>query len=216
MPSKRKPTTSSKRDAKAKKRKEESEEEDSDSDAQEDDEQSEDEASEEEASDQEASEEDESSSEDESDENSGQSSDENDSKTRSSNRKRKAPPPPKKRSQKAKKQPPSKSIFTAKQKAEMKQVSEDVAGNTIVDLKAMLRENNQPVTGVKKELIKRVSMAKVLGALQKCPKCFGGNLHLDEKTGKYKCKGYMDDDVFKNCSFKGTEASVQRVPWTDV
>jgi len=103
----------------------------------------------------------------------------------------------------------------SQQQIEIEAVAEQLEVETINSLKEMLRHNNQPVTGVKNELIKRVSHGKVKGALPKCPKCFGGN--LAEKTpGKFKCKGFMDDDVFQNCSFKVTESDLVRIPWKTV
>ena len=87
----------------------------------------------------------------------------------------------------------------------------DFDSHTIDMLKALLRQNNGKVTGTKAELIARCAEGKVLGAFPTCPLCSGGKPSLNLKTGEYKCPGYMDDDQWSPCFWKGGE--VERPAW---
>ena len=80
-------------------------------------------------------------------------------------------------------------------------------------LKEILSKNRQIKTGTKTELLNRVAEGKLLGALPNCPKCMGGRIKFDIKSGEYYCKGFMDDDVFKNCNYK--TLTCDRNEWQD-
>ena len=68
-------------------------------------------------------------------------------------------------------------------------------------LKNILRTNQQLLSGTKDELVERCAQGSVLGALPRCPHCFGGKLRFDKEKGLYWCHGYMDDDEYKPCYF---------------
>jgi hypothetical protein len=70
-------------------------------------------------------------------------------------------------------------------------------------LKTILRQNGATVGGNKAELVRRCAEGKTLGAFPKCPLCHAGKPKLDLKTGIYSCPGYMDDDKWAPCIFKG-------------
>jgi len=96
------------------------------------------------------------------------------------------------------------------EKKQIKELSKDLQSKTIVELKEMLKLNQQPSTGIKSDLIARVADGTIRGAIPKCQKCFGGNLTY-HKGGLFTCKGFMEDTSFQRCSFKGKD--VQRKPW---
>jgi hypothetical protein len=102
--------------------------------------------------------------------------------------------------------------LTKAQLAKISKKEEELDGMSIDGLKVALRANRQVTTGTKGELLGRVAEGMVLGAIPTCPLCSGGKLRFDQKTGIYKCPGYMDDDTFRPCHFKGAE--VTRVAWT--
>eukprot|EP00696_Hemimastix_kukwesjijk_P011234 gnl/Hemi2/24107_TR8089_c0_g2_i1.p1 gnl/Hemi2/24107_TR8089_c0_g2~~gnl/Hemi2/24107_TR8089_c0_g2_i1.p1 ORF type:complete len:183 (+),score=71.34 gnl/Hemi2/24107_TR8089_c0_g2_i1:66-614(+) len=88
---------------------------------------------------------------------------------------------------------------------------EEARSMTTEALKEACRRNDQAVGGTVQELVKRVADGIARGALPKCPKCFGGR---PKKTGAfYKCPGFYDEDHFKRCSFRGTDADMPRTPW---
>uniref|UniRef100_A0A7S1QWF7 DNA polymerase beta-like N-terminal domain-containing protein n=1 Tax=Neobodo designis TaxID=312471 RepID=A0A7S1QWF7_NEODS len=79
-------------------------------------------------------------------------------------------------------------------------------------LKTLLRQNGGKVSGTKAELARRCAEGQVLGAFPKCPLCHAGKPQLDFKTGEYKCPGYMDDDKWAPCIFKG---ELERDKWNE-
>ena len=79
------------------------------------------------------------------------------------------------------------------------------------ELKALLRSNGQTTTGAKAELVTRCAEGSVMGRIPSCPMCSGGKLKFDGATGIYKCPGFMDDDQFMPCFFKG--ADITRTGW---
>ena len=56
------------------------------------------------------------------------------------------------------------------------------------------------MSGNKDELVVKVADGKVLGAIPKCPNCYGGRPRFDFKSGTYTCPGYRDDEDYKNCN----------------
>lgn len=99
-------------------------------------------------------------------------------------------------------------------KAVLAKIAAEVTNNqssTVDALKAMLRSNRQPVSGVKAELVRRVSEGVVLGALPPCPQCFGGKLKYDIETGVITCNGFMDDDEYTFCYYRAADA--ERGAW---
>eukprot|EP01103_Thecamoeba_quadrilineata_P000806 TRINITY_DN1070_c0_g1_i1.p1 TRINITY_DN1070_c0_g1~~TRINITY_DN1070_c0_g1_i1.p1 ORF type:complete len:185 (+),score=49.89 TRINITY_DN1070_c0_g1_i1:47-601(+) len=77
-----------------------------------------------------------------------------------------------------KKDAPAKKAKSEDQK-KLKEIKEALNSKTMLELKEMLRENNQKVTGVKADLVDRISDGMVHGQLPKCPKCFGGFLNFN-------------------------------------
>ena len=63
-------------------------------------------------------------------------------------------------------------------------------------------------------MINRCAECKLLGGLPNCPKCKRGKLHMNKKTGEYKCSGYMgSDENHYNCVYK-THAC-DRLKWIE-
>lgn len=106
-----------------------------------------------------------------------------------------------------------KEILSKDQKNELKRLSDMFLLKTINELKDLLKKNNQKISGSKPELVVRCSEGKLLGALPNCPKCFGGKLRFNIKTGEYSCPGYMEDTEMINCNFKSND--IQRNTWLD-
>jgi len=97
---------------------------------------------------------------------------------------------------------------------EIKEKADDLAANNNQNqLKEMLKKNNQPTNGNKKDNALRIADGQIRGVLPKCSKCSGGNLHLNLKDDTVFCKGYMDDEKFVNCSFSGPNSDVKRTTW---
>ena len=93
---------------------------------------------------------------------------------------------------------------------------DDLPKKTIAALKDLLLTNRQRRTGNKAELIERIADCKTLGAIPKCPKCGGGWPRYCNKTAKYSCEGYHDDDKWRWCKGKWEGAtSIVREKWQD-
>jgi len=101
-------------------------------------------------------------------------------------------------------------------------LAEELKVKTVKVLKQMLRDNCQPVSGPKAELLARVADRMLFGCIPECPQC-GNNRGLKviyqeanhSGQGKWLHRGYFDDDgEFEPCGFKGTH--VERFPWTDM
>ena len=105
--------------------------------------------------------------------------------------------------------------FSDSQKKQLDQFEAVFSKKSIVELKSILKENNQIQSGSKKDLVDRCSQGKLLGSLPMCSKCSGGKLRFNIKTGQYYCPGYMDDTDFINCGFKPNFGDVLRNPWID-
>ncbi len=106
-----------------------------------------------------------------------------------------------------------KEVLTNGQKEELKRLIDLFSLENNNDLKDLLRKNNQKISGSKSELVERCSEGKLLGALPNCPKCFGGKLRFNLKTGEYSCPGYMEDTTMIYCNFKSND--VKRNAWLD-
>ena len=106
-------------------------------------------------------------------------------------------------------------LYTPSQLNDYKQYLIDLDDKKLPDLKDMCRKNLMKVTGTKKELIDRISDAKILGVIPKCPACGGGRPKLDLKTKTYHCSGYLEDVKFINCHKSFTYDDIKRVPWQD-
>lgn len=103
--------------------------------------------------------------------------------------------------------------LTAAQKSKIAKQKETYESMSQAELKAMLKLNNQPVSGNKSDLVERCAEGKVLGALPVCPLCGAGKLRFEGSKGTYKCPGYMDDDEFKACFYTSTTAD--RTTWKE-
>jgi len=75
-------------------------------------------------------------------------------------------------------------------------------------LKEILTINRQAKTGSRTDLLNRCAEGKMLGGLRNCPKCKGGNLNFNLKTGEYFCKGFE-----KSCNYQSSTA--ERNPWVE-
>lgn len=84
--------------------------------------------------------------------------------------------------------------------------------NTLTQLKAKLKVNQQKISGTKQEIVERVAEAQVLGACPNCELC-GAHLRWNRDTGEYTCSGKYEDGVFIRCAFKST--AVERMGWKD-
>jgi len=85
---------------------------------------------------------------------------------------------------------------------------------TAVELKNLLKKNNQVMSGNKNDLVERCAQGKLLGAIPSCPQCFAGKLRFNLKTGEYKCPGYMDDTDFMYCTYKSSDLLLRNI-WID-
>jgi PADR1 (NUC008) domain len=103
--------------------------------------------------------------------------------------------------------------YTDDQLIKYKNLAKEYASKNIKDLKAILRLNQQSMTGTKDELISKVADGEIKGAIPKCAKCGGGYLKYDYKTDLYSCKGYVDHSSWHFCRFRGNGDDVNRLPW---
>ena len=111
------------------------------------------------------------------------------------------------------KNPEPKEFLTKEQKDQLAQYKDNYTNLSIKELKELLLKNRQIRSGYKFELVKRCAEAKLLGGLSNCPTCMGGKLRFNIQTGEYFCRGFMDDDTFKNCNY--TALTGERIPWQD-
>ena len=109
------------------------------------------------------------------------------------------------------KQPKSHFSLSATAKKQLSIFTKEFDSKNISELKEVLLKNDQARTGNKKVLVAKCAQGKLLGAIPRCPSCFGGRPTFDIKTGIYSCSGYMQDDKFKNCFEKFD--SLVRKPW---
>lgn len=122
---------------------------------------------------------------------------------------------PNSKSPSAPSKPSKPSIYTDSELQTYKKYKEELASSKLEDLKSMCKKNHMKISGTKSELITRISDAKVLGVIPKCPECGGGRPKLDIKTKTYTCSGYLEDTVFKNCHKKFAYEEIVREPWID-
>jgi hypothetical protein len=108
----------------------------------------------------------------------------------------------------------SENSISSSDERKLKELEESFDKCTIVELKMILKKNNQVCTGTKTDLVQRCTQGKLWGALPNCSKCFGGKLRYNIKTGEYYCPGYMNDIDFVFCSFRATDG-LTRNPWQD-
>lgn len=106
-------------------------------------------------------------------------------------------------------------IYTPDQYKQFKQYKLDLEEKKLTELKESCRKNLMKVSGTKPELIERISDAKILGVIPKCPACGGGRPKLDAKTKTYYCSGYLEDVDFINCHKTFAFGDIQRVAWQD-
>jgi len=107
----------------------------------------------------------------------------------------------------------AKEFLSNDQKKLLTKYIQEYSSLNVNELKELLAKNRQVKTGSRGELLNRCAEAKLLGGLGNCPKCMGGRLKFNIKTGEYYCKGYMDDEVFKNCSYKAVTG--ERTKWEE-
>ena len=116
------------------------------------------------------------------------------------------------------------SVLKKKQAADKKKwdkICDDLKGNTVKELKAMLEKNFVKRSGNKQDLIERIAECKLWGTFPECPECGGGKLKVTypqrfghDGQGDWKCGGFMDDDHFRNCSYRTSEPQKRR-KWKD-
>lgn len=61
----------------------------------------------------------------------------------------------------------------------------------------------------------KVADGKVLGAIPRCPSCFGGRPRFDYISGMYRCPGYRDDEDFVNCNRTYNLGDLTRTSWEE-
>lgn len=103
--------------------------------------------------------------------------------------------------------------YTIAQFDTFKKYQEELNEKKLPELKDMCRKNLMKVSGTKAEVIERISDARILGVIPKCPKCGGGRPKLDPKTMTYYCSGYLEDVDFINCHSTFSYSSITRTPW---
>ena len=82
-----------------------------------------------------------------------------------------------------------------------------------VELKKILKENNQSQSGNKSQLIAKVADGMLFGAIPRCERCGAGRPKFDISTGIYFCDGYQDDDEWKNCKVSYDFDELKRLKW---
>lgn len=87
----------------------------------------------------------------------------------------------------------------------------EFAGKSLVDLKALLKKNQQVQGGSKPEILARLYFCIEYGRLPRCTKCAGGK--MKQEGAMFKCPGYMDDDEFKFCGYRSDGADLQFIPF---
>jgi transposase len=93
---------------------------------------------------------------------------------------------------------------TSAQRAAMKKAEQQYSKMTTAELHDLLQKNNGKVAGNKAERVKRCAQGKVLGSFPSCPDCEFGKPDLNQRTGFYTCKGWMDGTkTYHPCFFKG-------------
>lgn len=139
-------------------------------------------------------------------------------KSKSSDEKEKTEKKPKTKPSAKKSKAPAKvkgpDPFKGDQKQEYNDLLKSLMEKSIDDLKKILELNDQSKTGTKKALVEKVADGMVFGKIPRCIKCGGGRPRPDHSAGTYKCPGYMDDDVFKNCHHTYTWDELSREKWT--
>ena len=103
--------------------------------------------------------------------------------------------------------------YTSSEYQKFKSEKERLQSFSNADLKKMLRDNLQSMSGNKDDLVLKVADGIVLGRIPRCPNCFGGRPKYDYKTGIYTCPGYRDDEDYKNCHSTFTKEELKRDPW---
>lgn len=95
------------------------------------------------------------------------------------------------------------------------------SGMTNNEMKAILKINDQKMSGKKLELIERCADGKLYGGIPKCEECGGGRLQVNypfpfghKGQGNWFCKGYYDDGDFQPCFRKTTDIQ-EREAWKE-
>lgn len=91
---------------------------------------------------------------------------------------------------------------------------------TVDEMKHQLREQDQLITGHRRELIERCADLRTYGLLPRCPQCGGGKLHVryrlpvaHEGMGRFRCPGFYEEDHFHWCKYRSERE--YRAPWID-
>lgn len=92
-----------------------------------------------------------------------------------------------------------------------KQRREALAARSVVDLKAMLKRNDQITTGDKAKLVKRITECVKNGNLPRCPECGLGRMKL--RSYGFSCPGGYDDDEYIFCGNTIDFGGIERPPW---
>ena len=87
-----------------------------------------------------------------------------------------------------------------------------LASKPLIYLKALLRKNDQLVTGTRAELVARVIDRVTHGNLPRCPQCFLGRMKM-QQDGTMACPGGYDDDEYKACGYLALTGSIERPAW---
>ena len=103
--------------------------------------------------------------------------------------------------------------YTAAEYEKFKSEKERLKNMSNAELKKMLKDNLQSMSGNKDDMILKIADGIVLGRIPRCPGCFGGRPKYDFKTGVYSCPGYRDDEDFINCHKTFEKGELKRDPW---
>lgn len=104
-------------------------------------------------------------------------------------------------------------FMTPERCEKMKNILMKIKDYTNIQLKDLLRKNNQSMTGNKTELLGKVAEGMLFGRTPKCPNCNGGRPRLDMATGVYHCSGYYEDQNFFQCDATFEFDALARQAW---
>lgn len=106
-------------------------------------------------------------------------------------------------------------VATKSAKQSVKQIDKQrrdaLNARNVVDLKALLKRNEQITTGDKAKLVKRVIDCVKNGNLPRCPECGLGRMKL--RSYGFSCPGGYDDDEYLFCGNTIDLGGIERPPW---
>lgn len=71
------------------------------------------------------------------------------------------------------------------------------------------------MSGNKGEVLEKLADGFALGAIPRCPHCFGGRPKFNKSNGTYKCPGFRDDVDYKFCNKTFAFEEITREKWIE-